>query len=178
MTEKTEETDAQYLDRVFKHGHSMRYDQYILFRSLLLQRISENKEQRPSTSECMAMFWAFNTAWAMSAATTHIACATWAASCSEKLSALPFTYTDDICQIGEHDVCFSGVELTKDVGEFKAGNKFASAVIDFQGGHLTLEMHNDREHRYSFTMNVGAKHEGHTCTGCPGKIGEPCRKHS
>lgn len=97
---------------------------------------------------------------------------------TERKSALPFTYTDDICQIGEHDVCFSGIELTQDVGEFKAGTKFACAVIDFQAGHLTLEEHHGREHRYDFALKVGAKHEGHTCTGCGSVVGQPCRQHA
>lgn len=91
---------------------------------------------------------------------------------------LPFHYTDDIGQIGEHDVFFGGVELTQDVGEFKAGTKFACAVIDFQAGHLTLEEHHGREHRYDFALKVGAKHEGHTCTGCGSVVGQPCRQHA
>ena len=91
---------------------------------------------------------------------------------------LPFTYTDDIGQIGEHDVFFGGVELSQDVGEFKAGTKFACAVIDFKAGHLTLEEHQGREHRYNFALKVGAKHEGHTCTGCGSVVGQPCRQHA
>ncbi len=91
---------------------------------------------------------------------------------------LPFTYTDDICQIGEHDVCFSGIELTKEIGEFKVGQKFDGASIDFQGGHLTLETADGREHRYSFELKVAAKHEGHTCSGCGLNVGEPCRQHA
>jgi hypothetical protein len=103
----------------------------------------------------------------------------WAvATGTEGQSSLPFTYEDDIGQIGEHDVFFGGVELTQDVGEFKAGTKFACAVIDFQAGHLTLEEHQGREHRYNFALKVGAKHEGHTCTGCGSVVGQPCRQHA
>jgi len=111
------------------------------------------------------MFEMARTAWAVATGT-------------ESPSALPFTYSDDIGQIGEHDVFFGGVELTQDVGEFKAGTKFACAVIDFQAGHLTLEEHQGREHRYDFALKVGAKHEGHTCTGCGSVVGQPCRQHA
>lgn len=109
----------------------------------------------------------------------EMASTAWAvATGTETLNTLPFTYTDDIGQIGEHDVFFGGVELTHDVGEFKDGTKFACAVIDFQAGHLTLEEHHGREHRYDFALKVGAKHEGHTCTGCGSVVGQPCRQHA
>ena len=93
-------------------------------------------------------------------------------------TSLPFSYTDDVCQLGEHDVCFSGVELTKDVGEFKAGQKFEAATIDFQDGHLTLDTAAGREHRYSFELKVGAKHEGHSCSGCGILSGKLCAQHA
>lgn len=92
--------------------------------------------------------------------------------------SLAFTYEDDIGQIGEHDVFFGGVELTQDIGEFKAGQRFASASIDFQAGHLTFSTSAGREHRYDFELKVGAKHEGHTCTGCGSVVGQPCRQHA
>jgi len=92
--------------------------------------------------------------------------------------SLPFTYEDDIGQIGEHDVFFNCVELTQDVGEFKVGEKFSGATIDFQSGHLTLETADGREHRYGFVLKIGAKHEGHTCSGCGILAGKLCSHHA
>jgi len=164
--EKTEESNEQYLDRIFQQEPYMA--QCAGFREFLLESMDEIGA-RPRASECASMLRAFKAGCELKMSV---------ATGTETTSALPFTYTDDICQIGEHDVCFSGVELTKDVGEFKAGQKFEAATIDFQGGHLTLDTAAGREHRYSFTLMVGAKHEGHSCSGCGLKVGEPCRQHA
>ena len=174
--ENTEESDKAYLARIFHQGPYM--EQCAGFREFLLESMEEIGA-RPRASECASMLRAFKAGKGMKWRFMDMVRTGWpVARGMENPSALPFTYTDDICQIGEHDVCVSGVELTNDVGEFKVGEKFSGATIDFQGGHLTLETSAGREHRYSFALKVGAKHEGHTCTGCPGKVGEPCRQHA
>ena len=185
MTEPTEETNEQYLDRIFPReiyeteqgsaeqavfcGLPLPRDN---FRTFILEYMSAVKE-RPSARKLALMLTKYKVM-------RELGRSVWVAAlvCKDDSSALPFSYTDDICQIGEHDVCFSGIELTKDIGEFKVGEKFSGATIDFQGGHLTLETRAGREHRYSFVLKVGAKHEGHTCTGCAGRVGEPCRQHA
>lgn len=170
------ESNEQYLDRIFQQEPYMA--QCAGFREFLLESIDEIGA-RPRASECASMLRAFKAGVEFKGSFIDMARTGWAvATGMENPAAMPFNYTDDICQIGEHDVCISGVELTKDIGEFKAGDKFDGASIDFQGGHLTLETADGREHRYSFELKVGAKHEGHTCSGCAGRVGEPCRQHA
>lgn len=174
--DRWDESHEHYIDRVFPCPPDASYGKYQVFREAVLNHMRETNGRPRSGEECAAMFWAFNTAWGMSAVTTHIACAAWRVALT--IRGLPFTYSDDIGQIGEHDVFFGGVELTQDIGEFKAGQRFASASIDFQAGHLTFSTSAGREHRYDFALKVGAKHEGHTCTGCGSVVGQPCRQHA
>jgi len=174
--EQTEESSKAYLDRIFQQEPYMA--QCAGFREFLLESMDEIGA-RPRASECASMLRAFKAGCDFKGSFIDMARTGWAvATGMENPSALPFTYTDDICQIGEHDVCFSGVELTKDIGEFKVGEKFSGATIDFQAGHLTLETADGREHRYSFVLKVGAKHEGHTCSGCGILAGKLCSHHA
>lgn len=174
--EKTEESNEQYLDRIFQQEPYMA--QCAGFREFLLESMDEIGA-RPRASECSSMLRAFKAGCEMKSSVLGIARTAWAvATGTETTSALPFTYTDDICQLGEHDVHLGGVELTQDIGEFKAGQKFDGASIDFQAGHLTFDMTDYREHRYSFTLMVGAKHEGHSCSGCGILAGKLCAQHA
>lgn len=174
--EQTEESNEQYLERIFQQEPYMA--QCAGFREFLLESMDEIGA-RPRASECASMLRAFKAGFEFKGSFMDMARTAWAvATGTENPSAIPFTYTDDICQIGEHDVHLGSVELTQDIGEFKAGQKFDGASIDFQGGHLTFDMPDYREHRYSFTLKVGAKHEGHTCSSCGLNVGEPCRQHA
>jgi len=171
-----EESNEQYLERIFQQEPYMA--QQPGFREFLLESMDEIGA-RPRASECASMLRAWKAGYEFRGPLLDIARTAWAvATGTESPRALPFTYSDDIGQIGEHDVFFGGVELTQDVGEFKAGHKFDGAVIDFQAGHLTVSTSAGREYRYNFALKVGAKHEGHTCTGCGSVVGQPCRQHA
>lgn len=174
--EQTDESNEQYLDLIFQREPYMA--QCAGFREFLLESMEEIGA-RPRASECASMLRAFRSGSEYQQAIKRTAMDVVRALGSMVIDAgLPFTYADDICQIGEHDVCFSGIELTKDIGEFKVGQKFDGASIDFQGGHLTLETRAGREHRYDFVLKVGAKHEGHTCSGCGILAGKLCSHHA
>jgi len=170
------ESNEQYLKRIFQQEPYMA--QQPGFREFLLESMDEIGA-RPRASECASMLRAWKAGYEFRGPLLDMAGTSWAvATGTEGKRALPFTYADDIGQIGEHDVFFGGVELSQDVGEFKAGHRFASASIDFQAHHLTFSTSAGREHRYDFEMKVGAKHDGHTCTGCGSVVGQPCRHHA
>jgi len=172
-----EESNEQYLERIFRQEpDDVRKEPG--FREFVLSAMAVIGS-RPSGANISVMYLAYKGGAEYQKAIKRTAMdVVRALGSMVTRPGLPFTYADDIGQIGEHDVFFGGVELTQDVGEFKAGTKFACAVIDFKAGHLTLEEHQGREHRYSFAMKVGAKHEGHTCTGCGSVVGQPCRQHA
>jgi hypothetical protein len=172
-----EESNEQYLERIFRQEpDAVRKEPG--FREFVLSAMAVIGS-RPSGANISVMYLAYKGGAEYQKAIKRTAMdVVRALGSMVTRPGLPFTYADDIGQIGEHDVFFGGVELTQDVGEFKAGHKFASASIDFHAGHLTFSTSAGREHRYDFAIKVGAKHEGHTCTGCGSVVGQPCSQHA